>query len=310
MKKANFVFIGASRFGLRCLEKLMLVKNIRVVGVVTAKEVFNISYSTKSIKNYLHVNFEKNMRMKSIPVATLNNKMIEPELYDTVTAWKPDAFLVAGWYHMIPNKWLEFAPAYGLHASLLPKYSGGAPLVWAMINGEKKTGITLFKMDSGVDAGPILGQMDTEISEKDTIKTLYERIEELGLKLIEKNLPLIADGKERMYKQDDQQRTIVPQRNPEDGLINWNWDCTFIDRWIRAQTKPYPGAFTFYKKKKIFVWNARIHSYDTRGSVGNIFFNKGCSDPIVNCGKGSLFLDYVSYENDETIIINDTISFD
>jgi methionyl-tRNA formyltransferase len=82
--------------------------------------------------------------------------MNEPGLFQTVTSWNPDAFLVAGWYHMIPKIWRNLAPAYGLHASLLPDYSGGAPLVWAMINGETKTGVTLFQMDDGVDSGPIV----------------------------------------------------------------------------------------------------------------------------------------------------------
>ena len=89
--------------------------------------------------------------------------MRDPALLEKVACWKPEAFLVSGWYHMVPRKWRALAPAYGLHASLLPDYSGGAPLVWAMIKGEEKTGITLFQLGDGVDDGPILGQAETPI---------------------------------------------------------------------------------------------------------------------------------------------------
>ena len=93
---------------------------------------------------------------------------------------------------MIPKRWRELAPAYGLHASLLPDYSGGAPLVWTMINGESETGTTLFKMDSGIDSGPIVGQKAEPIWNDDTIATIYERIESREIELIERYLPLLA----------------------------------------------------------------------------------------------------------------------
>ena len=90
--------------------------------------------------------------------------MNESLLIEKVNAWKPDLFIVVGWYHILPKSWRNLAPAYGMHASLLPNYSGGAQLFWAMINGEKKTGITLFKMDDGIDSGPIVGQKNNPSS--------------------------------------------------------------------------------------------------------------------------------------------------
>lgn len=147
--------------------------------------------------------------------------MKDPELFSKVSSWQPDAFLVAGWYHMIPLEWRELASAYGLHASMLPDYSGGAPLVWAIINGEKQTGITLFKMDGGVDSGPIAAQISEPIFHDDTIATLYARIEECGLKLIRNALPALAKGDLLLQEQDERHRRIFPQRSPEDGLISW-----------------------------------------------------------------------------------------
>ncbi len=132
-----------------------------------------------------------------------------------------------------------------------------APLVWAMINGETKTGITLFKMDVGVDVGQILGPAEEVVEPRDTIATLYARIEERGLELIEYCLPKLAGGSVRFITQDEAQRRIRPQRSPEDGCIDWSRSAEFIDRFTRAQTKPYPGAFTQLGDKPLHIWVAQ-----------------------------------------------------
>ncbi|MBI9087692.1 MAG: methionyl-tRNA formyltransferase [Desulfobacterium sp.] len=228
-----------------------------MVGVVTAPQKFSISYRPEGVVNVLHADVESYCMAKHIPTYKINNGMKSDALFNQVRTWNPDIFLVAGWYHMLPKKWLELTPAYGLHASLLPDYSGGAPLVWAMINGEKQTGITLFKFNSGVDNGPILGQKRTTIYETDTIATLYVRIEKLGLELIQKNIPALTNGTAILTPQDDSQRRIFPQRGPEDGIIDWSRTAMELHNFIRAQTRPYPGAFTTWKGKRLTIWKAQ-----------------------------------------------------
>jgi methionyl-tRNA formyltransferase len=173
----KLVFIGSSKFGLKCLKKCAGILGVEIVGVVTAPQKFTISYSPTGVTNVLHADVSSFASEEGIPVALLTRKMNDPDLVSQVKAWNPDLFIVAGWYHMIPKLWRELAPAFGLHASLLPNYSGGAPLVWAIINGETKTGITLFKMDDGVDSGLIVDQLEEPIYPGDTIATLYERID-------------------------------------------------------------------------------------------------------------------------------------
>jgi methionyl-tRNA formyltransferase len=189
----------------------------------------------------------------------MTGKMSDPDLIDQVKAWAPDFILVVGWYHMIPKAIRSIAPTAGLHASLLPDYSGGAPLVWAIINGEKKTGISFFVMEDGVDSGAIIGQAEEPITFEDTIATLYGRIEEAGLKLVETHLPKIADGTATYTVQDESQRRLVPQRSPEDGKIDWNQEALAIYNFVRAQTKPYPGAFTegLSENGKLTLWAVR-----------------------------------------------------
>ena len=174
----NIVFIGASKFGLRCLKLLNKMNCCHVSGVVTAPKTFPISYRPEGATNILYADVPTYCKDHGIEYRVMDNGMQDQDLLNQAQKWRPNAFIVVGWYHIIPKIWRNIAPAYGMHASLLPDYTGGAPLVWAIINGEEKTGITLFQMDSGVDTGPIIGQLEEKIREDDTIATLYDRIED------------------------------------------------------------------------------------------------------------------------------------
>jgi len=284
----RLVFIGASKFGLRCLKLVLGVPNIRVVGVVTSEQSFKISYAPLGVINLLHADFESTAKENDLPLLCLKDSMSEPSLLSRIKAFKPDLFLVVGWYHMIPRTWRELAPAFGLHASLLPDYRGGAPLVWAMINGEKETGITLFQMDNGVDSGPIAAQAHEPIRPDDTIATLYKRIEEHGLEIISRTLPLLAAGGLVLKPQPKSGRGVMPQRSPEDGCIDWNRDAGFIDRWIRAQTRPYPGAFTETSIGRMTIWASRSLLERPVNAIAGLAFETSSGGFGVACGSGSL----------------------
>lgn len=292
----RLVFIGSSEFGLKCLQACLEISKVKVVGVVTAPKAFGISYRPQGMTNVLHADVAGLAHVNKIEVVTLERSMADPLMLETVTGWRPDAFLVAGWYHMIPKNWRELAPAYGLHASLLPDYSGGAPLVWAMINGETKTGITCFQMDDGVDSGPIVGQREENIMPDDTISTLYARIEQQGLTLLHEVLPAIATGALDLRVQDESRRRVMPQRSPEDGRIDWNQDAEAIIRFIRAQTRPYPGAFTTLYRRDFHIWAATLVNPKRDHAVGQI---KRVADDlfVVRCNGGAIALEEVSYES-------------
>lgn len=251
----RIVGIAASIFGLKCLEELRNLKCCELVGVVTAPQKFSISYRPSGVSNVLHADVTSFCQSHRIPYFVMTNGMNDVSLLNTVTQWAPDIFIVVGWYHLVPNSWREIAPAYGLHASLLPKYSGGAPLVWAIMNGEKITGITFFRFDSGVDSGPIVGQKSVVIEHSDDISTLYSKIELLGLELINEVVPNLASGNALHIIQDESLRTLFPQRSPENGLINFEQPVDSIYNFIRAQTKPYPGAFFKKGQFLIKVWS-------------------------------------------------------
>lgn len=293
----NVVFLGSSHFGLRCLKVCIGSPECQVAGVLTVPESFRISYQPAGVNNVLHADVAGFAQSHSIAVRVIQDSMNESGLLDAVAAWKPNVFVVAGWYHMMPKTWRELAPAYGLHASLLPDYSGGAPLVWAMINGETKTGITLFQMAEGVDSGPIAGQREEPIRSDDTIATLYARIEEHGIALLHEVLPQLANGTLRLRVQDESQRRFFPQRSPEDGLINWSQDAAVIDRFIRAQTRPYPGAFSTFDGKALYIWRASVvATASASAQPGVVCFNVTDCSYVVHCASSAIRLDEISYE--------------
>lgn len=292
-------FIGASFFGDKCLRAASTLSGCEIVGALTAPRKFSISYRPEGVENVLHADIFSFCRTLNTPCLLMRNGMNDPRLLDDISRLQPDAFLVAGWYHMLPRTWREMAPAYGLHASLLPDYSGGAPLVWAIINGEKKTGITFFKLADGVDNGPMVGQRETHIADDDTIATLYSRIERLGVMLITEHLPRLAVGSAELVVQDESKRRIFPQRSPEDGLIDWTQSSHEIYNFIRAQTQPYPGAFTFWKGEKLTIWESRISNDHTESASvpGEVVFDRNAL--LVRTGTGALEIISLRYKNDE-----------
>ena len=295
----RIVFIGASAFGLKCLRAASTIAGCEVVGALTAPRKFSISYRPEGVENVLHADISSCCRSLNIPCLLMENGMNDLQLFDELSRLQPDAFLVAGWYHMLPRTWREMAPAYGLHASLLPDYSGGAPLVWAIINGESKTGITLFKFADGVDNGPIVGQSETPVADDDTIATLYERIERLGVQLITEHLPRLAAGSAELKVQDESKRRFFPQRSPEDGMINWTKSNQEIHNFIRAQTKPYPGAFTFWKGEKLTIWKSRIinNHAESASAPGEVLDDR--NGLLIRTGMGTVEVLLLRYKDNE-----------
>lgn len=266
------VFIGASGFGLRSLRKVEALPCCVIAGIITAPREFRISYAPKGVTNVLHADFESHARERGLPCVTMTGKMADPEILAVAHAWKPDLFVVVGWYHLVPPALRNLAPAIGMHASLLPDYCGGAPLVWAIIQGEKRTGITLFELADGVDDGPVYAQAEVAINDDDDIATLYARIEERGLELLRETLPKIAAGTAKPVPQDAARRRVFPQRTPDDGQVDWSWPARRVYDFVRAQTRPYPGAFVFVNGERVHVWRARIADADGPG------FRMACGD--------------------------------
>ena len=257
----RIIFFGCTKYS-EDLLKGLLEKKLDIVGVFSIPKEFNISYSEEKVKNTNYANLKPISDKECIPfyeVDSVKGKKTS-DYKKVIEDLKPDVILVLGWYFMVP-KVIREIPTYGswgIHASLLPNYAGGAPLVWAIIEGQKETGVTLFRMDSGVDDGDIIAQEKFSILQNDTIKDVYEKATKSSLKILD---TVLNHEKELEFKPQNKAKIkIYPQRNPEDGLIDWSLEPKQIKNFIRAQTKPYPGAFTIINGKKIIIWDASIEN--------------------------------------------------
>jgi methionyl-tRNA formyltransferase len=166
-----------------------------------------------------------------------------------------DIILSINYLYLIERDIVCFPKRYAInfHGSLLPKYRGRTPHVWAIIKGEKKCGITAHLIDEGCDTGPIIIQQEVEIIEDDTGQNILEKYKYLYPVLVKEVLSKVERNNIELTIQDETKATFFDKRTPIDGMIDWSWQIIRINNWVRAQSHPYPGAFTFYEGEKIIV---------------------------------------------------------
>jgi methionyl-tRNA formyltransferase len=175
-----------------------------------------------------------------------------------------DWLFIIGWSQIAGPQVLA-APTHGvlgIHPTLLPEGRGRAPIPWAIIKGLEQTGVTLFKLDEGVDKGEIAAQEILPLSPDETATTLYERVDDAHRTIIRNVWPALSRDAIELQKQDESKATIWPGRTPEDGRIRSDMTVTDVDRLVRATTRPYPGAFTESADKLVRVWAGRIVDED------------------------------------------------
>ena len=290
MKPLRVVFIGSSRWGLNALRVLTELDDIEVVGAVTNPAVFKISYRPGGVKNVHHADVPAFCERQAIPVYLMgaDESMKSPALHEALRGWQPDYFFALGWYHVIPKAIRELAPVLGIHYSRLPDYAGGAPLVWALINREPIVGATFFQLDGGIDTGPIIGVAEVDVHFRETIGALYERVGYASLELLKRDFPRFARGEIKAIPQTGEGRRVFPQRGPEDGLIDWTKSADEIDAFIRAQTRPYPGAFFTHDGQPIQIWSAVPMAEVSGVEPGSLKFD--AHHVYVGCGQGMIRL--------------------
>ncbi len=207
----------------------------------------------------------------------LNLQVLQPEsirsseFYDHVQELDPDTVVVTAFGQILPGTILNI-PRFGcinIHASLLPKYRGPAPIQWALINAEKQTGVTTMQMDEGLDTGDILLTRETDISADDTAASLYDRLAHLGAELISETLTGLATGEIKPVPQDHCQATYAPLLRKNDGLIDWSRPSRMLDAFIRG-TSLWPGAFTFSSGKRLKIFKARSIQTDLKEAPGTV----------------------------------------
>lgn len=228
-----------------------------------------------------------------IPVLQPEN-FSEPGFRNRISALKPDLIVVVAFGVILPG-WVLELPSMGcinLHPSLLPKYRGPAPVPWAILNGEKKTGVTTIFVTGKVDAGDIILQREVEIDSADTSESLSHRLSEAGSVLLAETIAAFEKGHVKGKPQDEKQATWTRQITKEDGRIDWTKPAEEIHNQVRAM-QPWPGAFTSAGSKLIKICRTKMaHSGSDSGRPGEIiaYLRDGC---LVKTGKGCLVINEV-----------------
>ncbi|MBU0672479.1 MAG: methionyl-tRNA formyltransferase [Candidatus Margulisbacteria bacterium] len=206
----------------------------------------------------------------------------------------PDIIVVVAYGKILPKSIIDI-PRYGcinVHASLLPKYRGAAPVQWALLNGEKETGITIMRINELLDSGEIILQEKVKIDEADNTETLLKKLFAAGGKLLLEALQQIAEGNEKYISQNEAAATNAPAITKESGELDWRQSAAQIHNRIRALV-PWPVAHTFYKEKLLKIWQSQIHvvdletKYKQPGTVVQLVKNYGF---IVATGEGHLLI--------------------
>ncbi len=223
-----------------------------------------------------------------IPVLT-PVKIKEAEAIEELKRYPADIFVVAAFGQILSEEILNM-PKYGcvnIHASLLPKYRGAAPIQWSIIDGEKETGVTIMQMDKGLDTGDILFQTKVPIAKEETGASLFDKLAKAGAELIVEALAKIEKGEVHPAKQDDNNSCYAKMLSKSVGKIDWNKSAVEIERLVRGLNS-WPSAYTEYKGKQLKIWKAEVMPH-VEGKPGSIA--KVTKDAVIVCTKdGALSL--------------------
>jgi methionyl-tRNA formyltransferase len=217
---------------------------------------------------------------------------------DAICGLEPEMIFVVGWSQLVEQEVIDTAPkgVFGMHPTLLPRHRGRAPIPWALLSGLTKTGVTLFEIeDPTADSGQIVGQIEVPIDPGETATTLYEKISDAHVELVREFVPRLMAGTAPRRSQDPRRASAWSKRTPGDGIIDWETRASYLYDWVRAQTKPYPGAFTYAGDSRLIVWRARVFSGDASGPAGTILEHVP-DGYVVACGEGLLVLEEVQVE--------------
>lgn len=229
----------------------------------------------------------------------------EPESLRVLKDYEPELIVVAAFGQILPKELLDL-PKYGcinVHASLLPKYRGAAPIQWAILNGDDVTGVTIQRMAVGIDTGDMIAKAELKIAPEDTGGTLFDRLAEAGARLCVETIPSIVDGTAVYTPQDESAATKVGMIKKQDGLIDFSRSATAIECQVRG-LNPWPSAYTSLAGKTLKIWSADVCAGGDPSDAGKVaFIKKDCFG--VQTGDGILVCKEVQLEGKKRMSAGD-----
>jgi methionyl-tRNA formyltransferase len=228
-------------------------------------------------------------RARGVPVLRAED-VNSPGTVAAIAATAPDLLVVIGWTRLIRRELLR-VPRYGCvgcHASLLPRHRGRAPVNWALIRGETAVGNTMMLLSPGADTGDIVDQRAIQVGPDDTCATVYAKVGAAGADMLRQHLPALMAGTASRRRQRTDEGDVLPKRTPEMGITDWTRPARDLHDWIRAQTEPYPGAFTHLGGQRVMLWRSRVPVDDGHGERARPGRVLGTGPDGVRVGTGTV----------------------
>lgn len=261
----RIVFCGTPAFAVPSLRHLIALPEFEIVGVVTQPD------RPRGRGREVHSSPVKDAAVAGgIPVYQPAKIKLD-EGYEYFKRLAPDAVVIIAYGQIISQRLIDTSRIgwINVHASLLPKYRGAAPINWAVVNGERRTGLTTMQIDAGLDTGPMLLKYETEIGANETAPELTARLAEAGAPLTVETLRKLDRGEVAPTPQDNSQMSLAPPLKKEDGRIDWALDAQEIFNRIRG-LQPWPGAFTTFRGKNCQIWGKPLRPVSSGGAPGTI----------------------------------------
>ncbi len=296
MTTPRILFLGTPEFAVPALA-LLVERNYPLVGVVTQPD------RPQGRGKILQPPPVKVLALaQGLPV--LQPARVGSEAFlQTFRQLAPDLVVLAAYGQLLPRAIIERPPltCLNIHPSLLPKYRGAAPINWAIINGEKKTGVTIMQMAEELDAGDIILQAETPIGTEETFDQLHDRLARWGAELLIRAIEMMVEGTANPVPQDRTAATYAPRLKKEDGLIQWSQDCQKIVNLIRGLSS-VPGAYTFIDGKKLKILGAKAEAATVNETPGTVISQKGKAMKLA-AGGGYVHLLDVQLENKKRMAV-------
>jgi methionyl-tRNA formyltransferase len=293
------VFVTHNELGLACLEELVDL-GADVQGIFTRPQEDDLSDQIEIAP------FAERNDVNLHRVSSVNNGTVKSQ----ISKYEPDLLFVIGWSQLVDTDILNIpsVAALGMHPAPLPRGRGRAPLAWSIIKGLDETALSMFHLVEEADAGDLVGQEALPIDREDDASSLYEKMVVAGRMLIQDYYPKFESGFVPRKPQDDSKATWWPKRLPKHGLIDWNRSPWDVYNWIRGQTRPYPGAYSYIDGEKVTIWAADPPTNETvLVRPGEISY---CKDNVLGVGvwEGILELTEIQVGQDDPISAGELVS--
>jgi methionyl-tRNA formyltransferase len=274
----RLIFLGTPSFAVSTLERVLAAGH-SVLSVITQPD------RPKGRAQTLSASPVKEAALRlGLPVYQ-PERIRRPEVVAELAAIRADAMIVVGYGQIIPQSIIDLPPhgILNVHASLLPKYRGAAPIQWAIVSGETVTGVTTMRIDAGLDTGEMLLRAKTEIGPEETAIELGNRLAVIGADLLVETLARLDAGAIVPEKQDPSQATLAPILKKEDGRIDWRRPALAIHNLVRGML-PWPGAYTIFRGQALHIWKARV-APATADQAGQL--RRAGKSLLAVCGDGA-----------------------